>query len=59
MKGVPWEETKRKVREADPGWDSPERTAEREAGREQLRAEIADGFSSRTLTRPRYSATSS
>jgi len=40
MKGVPWEETKRKVREADPGWDSPERMAEREAGRERLRAEV-------------------
>ncbi|GAA3139623.1 XRE family transcriptional regulator [Planomonospora alba] len=32
-------DTKAKVREIDPDWDSPERVAAREVGRERLRAE--------------------
>ncbi len=36
---VKWSDTKAKVREIDPDWDSPERVAARETGREQLRAE--------------------
>ncbi|MFD4429165.1 helix-turn-helix domain-containing protein [Nocardia sp. NPDC058497] len=39
MKGIPWEETKRRARELDPTWDSPERVASREESREQMRAE--------------------
>lgn len=37
---VKWSDTKAKIREIDPEWDSPERIAAREAGREQLRAEL-------------------
>ncbi|GAA5053980.1 hypothetical protein HNP84_002886 [Thermocatellispora tengchongensis] len=37
---VQWSDTKAKIREIDPEWDSPERVADREAGREQLRAEL-------------------
>ncbi|MEU6414328.1 hypothetical protein [Microbispora sp. NPDC046933] len=33
-------DTKARVREIDPDWDSPERAAAREASREQLRAEL-------------------
>jgi predicted XRE-type DNA-binding protein len=36
---VRWEDTKRKIREIDPDWDSAERMAERERSREELRAE--------------------
>jgi DNA-binding XRE family transcriptional regulator len=39
MKAVRWEDTKRKIRELDPDWDSPERVAARERSREQMRAE--------------------
>jgi DNA-binding XRE family transcriptional regulator len=39
MKAVRWEDTKRKIRELDPGWDCPERVAARERSREQMRAE--------------------
>jgi hypothetical protein len=38
MKAVRWEDTKRQVRQAHPGWDSPERARARERGREELRA---------------------
>ncbi|WP_449061377.1 helix-turn-helix domain-containing protein [Planomonospora algeriensis] len=37
---VKWSDTKTKIREIDPEWDSPERVAAREASREQLRAEL-------------------
>lgn len=39
MKAVRWEDTKRRIREIDPDWDSPDRVAARERGREELRAE--------------------
>ncbi|MFI0447377.1 helix-turn-helix domain-containing protein [Actinomadura sp. 6N118] len=39
MKAVRWEDTKRKIREIDPEWDSPDRVAERQRSREQMRAE--------------------
>jgi predicted XRE-type DNA-binding protein len=39
MKAVRWEDTKRRVREVDPGWDSAGRVAARERSREELRAE--------------------
>jgi len=39
MKAVRWEDTKRRVRELDPEWDAPERVAEREGNKEQIRAE--------------------
>jgi predicted XRE-type DNA-binding protein len=39
MKAVRWEDTKRHARELNPGWDAPERVAERERGRAALRAE--------------------
>ena len=39
MKAVRWEETKRRAREINPDWDSPERVAARERSREELRAE--------------------
>ena len=39
MKAVRWEDTKRQVRELNPDWDAPERTAERERSRAALRAE--------------------
>jgi predicted XRE-type DNA-binding protein len=39
MKAVRWEDTKRRARELDPGWDAPERVAERERCRAALRAE--------------------
>lgn len=37
---VKWSETKARRREIDPEYDSPERVAARESGREQLRAEL-------------------
>jgi len=39
MKAVRWEDTKRRIREIHPDWDSPERIAARERSREELRAE--------------------
>ena len=38
MRAVRWEETKREIRELEPGWDSPGRLAERERGRAEMRA---------------------
>ncbi|TDC98775.1 hypothetical protein E1292_34130 [Nonomuraea deserti] len=35
-----WSDTKAKVREIAPEWDSPERVAARETSREQLRVEL-------------------
>jgi predicted XRE-type DNA-binding protein len=37
MKAVRWEDTKRQARELNPGWDAPERDAERERGRAEQR----------------------
>jgi hypothetical protein len=37
---VKWSDTKAKIREIDPDWDSPDRIASREASRERLRAEL-------------------
>ncbi|WP_062429654.1 helix-turn-helix domain-containing protein [Herbidospora daliensis] len=37
---VKWSETKARRREIDPDYDSPERVEAREAGREQMRAEL-------------------
>ena len=39
MKAIPWEDTKRRVRDLYPDWDSPERVAARERSRSELRAE--------------------
>ena len=39
MKAVRWEDTKRRIREISPDWDSPDRVAVRERSREELRAE--------------------
>lgn len=39
MKAIRWEDTKRQVRELNPGWDAPERIESRERGRAALRAE--------------------
>jgi hypothetical protein len=39
MKAVRWEDTKREIRELEPGWDSPDRVAERERSRAEMRAE--------------------
>jgi DNA-directed RNA polymerase specialized sigma subunit len=39
MKAVRWQDTKRAIREIDPGWDSAERVAARERSRAELRAE--------------------
>jgi DNA-directed RNA polymerase specialized sigma subunit len=39
MRAVRWEDTKRQIRELDPGWDSADRVAARERSREELRAE--------------------
>ena len=39
MKAVRWEDTKRRIREINPDWDSPERVEARERSREELRAE--------------------
>lgn len=39
MKAVRWQDTKRRIREINPDWDSPERVAARERSREELRAE--------------------
>jgi DNA-binding XRE family transcriptional regulator len=39
MKAVRWEDTKQQAREQNPGWDAPERVAERERSRAALRAE--------------------
>lgn len=39
MKAVRWEGTKREIRELEPGWDSPDRVAERERSRAEMRAE--------------------
>lgn len=35
-----WSDTKAEIRRIDPAWDSSERLAAREAGRERLRAEL-------------------
>ena len=37
MKAVRWEDTKRRVRELDPGWDSADRVEARERSREEQR----------------------
>ncbi len=39
MKAVRWEDTKREIRELEPSWDSPDRVAEREQSRAEMRAE--------------------
>lgn len=39
MKAVRWEDTKRRIREISPDWDSPDRVAARERSRAELRAE--------------------
>jgi len=39
MKAVRWEDAKRRIREINPDWDSPERVEARERSREELRAE--------------------
>jgi hypothetical protein len=39
MKAVRWEDTKREIRELEPDWDSPDRVAERERSRAEMRAE--------------------
>ena len=39
MKAVRWEDTKREIRELEPGWDGPDRVAERERSRAEMRAE--------------------
>ncbi len=39
MKAVRWEDTKREIRELQPGWDAPDRVAERERSRAEMRAE--------------------
>ena len=39
MKAVRWEDTKREIRELEPGWDTPDRVAERERSRAEMRAE--------------------
>jgi hypothetical protein len=36
---VRWEDTKREIRELDPGWDTPDRVAQREGSRAEMRAE--------------------
>lgn len=39
MKAIRWEDTKREIRELEPGWDAPDRVAERERSRVEMRAE--------------------
>jgi len=39
MKAVRWEDTKRRIRELDPDWDSADRVAARERSWEELRDE--------------------
>lgn len=39
MKAVRWEDTKRQIREISPDWDAPDRLADRERSREELRSE--------------------
>ena len=39
MKAVRWEDTEREIRELEPGWDLPDRVAERERSRAEMRAE--------------------
>ena len=39
MKAVRWEDTKREIRELEPDWDDPDRVAERERSRAEMRAE--------------------
>lgn len=39
MKSAPREEVKRRAREIEPTWDSPERVAARNESRERMRAE--------------------
>jgi predicted XRE-type DNA-binding protein len=39
MKAVRWEDTKREIRELEPGWDAPDRVVERERSRAEMRAE--------------------
>src|ERR1035441_5516610 len=38
MKAVRWEDTRREIRELEPGWDTPDRVAERERSRAEMRA---------------------
>jgi predicted XRE-type DNA-binding protein len=38
MKAVRWEDTKREIRELELGWDAPDRVAERERSRAEMRA---------------------
>jgi predicted XRE-type DNA-binding protein len=39
MKAVRWEDTKREIRDLDPDWDTPDRVAQRERSRAEMRAE--------------------
>jgi predicted XRE-type DNA-binding protein len=39
MKAVRWEDTKQEIRQIEPGWDTPDRVAERERSRAEMRAE--------------------
>jgi predicted XRE-type DNA-binding protein len=39
MKTVRWEDAKREIRDLEPGWDAPDRVAERERSRAEMRAE--------------------
>jgi hypothetical protein len=39
MRTVRWEDTKQEIRELEPGWDAPDRVAERERSRAEMRAE--------------------
>jgi hypothetical protein len=39
MKAVRWEDTKREIQELEPGWDAPDRVAELERSRAEMRAE--------------------
>jgi hypothetical protein len=42
MKALRWEDTKRRIREINPDWDSPERVEERRRSREELRGGTVD-----------------
>jgi hypothetical protein len=39
MRTVRWEDPKQEIRELEPGWDAPDRVAERERSRAEMRAE--------------------
>jgi DNA-binding transcriptional regulator YiaG len=39
MKAVRWENTNREIQKPEPGWDAPDRVAERERSRAEMRAE--------------------